>query len=191
MSDYDIHSCGYYCDRHACIVAQRNELRDKLFSDQAVKTYSGGKPNYTQPIEPTIDGWPLWSGLPQPEPEPVALDQIEQYRMQMVAIATAAIGYWKEGDGIQPEYDTPPLRDVAKLYSKYEALYTAPPQREWQGLTEGETVELALSAFALPEVSTEMRSHLQNELIKSMNEPDSRLMIFAAIIEQALQEKNT
>jgi len=51
MSDYDIHSCGYYCDRPACIEVQRNELRDKLFSDQAVKTYSGGKPNYTQPIE--------------------------------------------------------------------------------------------------------------------------------------------
>ena len=51
MSDTDIHSCGYYCDRHACIVAQRNELRDKLFEGQAVKTYSGGKPNYTQPIE--------------------------------------------------------------------------------------------------------------------------------------------
>jgi len=51
MSDTDIHSCGYYCDRPACIVAQRNELRDKLFSDQAVKTYSGGKPNYTQPIK--------------------------------------------------------------------------------------------------------------------------------------------
>jgi len=51
MSDTDIHSCGYYCDRHACIVAQRDELRQKLFSDQAVKTYSGGKPNYTQPEE--------------------------------------------------------------------------------------------------------------------------------------------
>jgi len=51
MSDYDIHSCGYYCNRPACIEVQRNELRDKLFSDQAVKTYSGGKPNYTQPIE--------------------------------------------------------------------------------------------------------------------------------------------
>jgi len=51
MSDTDIHSCGYYCDRHACIVAQRNELRDKLFEGQAVKTYSGGKPNYTQPIK--------------------------------------------------------------------------------------------------------------------------------------------
>ena len=31
MSDYDIHSCGYYCDRHACILRQRDEMRDKLF----------------------------------------------------------------------------------------------------------------------------------------------------------------
>jgi hypothetical protein len=71
MSDYDIHSCGYYCDRPACIVRQRDELRDKFFEEirtsegntqisdsQAaesaqpwVKTYSGGKPNYTQPKE--------------------------------------------------------------------------------------------------------------------------------------------
>ena len=51
MIDTDIHSCGYYCDRPLCIKAQRDELRDKLFSNQAVKTYSGGKPNYTQPIE--------------------------------------------------------------------------------------------------------------------------------------------
>ena len=51
MSDYDIHSCGYYCDRPLCIKAQRDELRDKLFSEQALKTYSDGKPNYTQPDE--------------------------------------------------------------------------------------------------------------------------------------------
>ena len=63
MSDTDIHSCGYYCDRHACIVAQRNELRDKLFEGQAVKTYSGGKPNYTQPIEKR------WVGLTSEELE--------------------------------------------------------------------------------------------------------------------------
>ena len=37
MSDYDIHSCGYYCNRPACILRQRDELRQKLFSDQAVK----------------------------------------------------------------------------------------------------------------------------------------------------------
>jgi len=30
MSDHDIHSCGYYCDRPACIEVQRNELRNKL-----------------------------------------------------------------------------------------------------------------------------------------------------------------
>ena len=33
MSDTDIHSCGYYCDRHACIEVQRNELRDKMFEE--------------------------------------------------------------------------------------------------------------------------------------------------------------
>jgi hypothetical protein len=36
-------------------VVQRNELRDKLFEGQAVKTYSGGKPNYTQPEARTGD----------------------------------------------------------------------------------------------------------------------------------------
>jgi hypothetical protein len=31
MIDYDIHSCGYYCDRHACIKAQRDDLREKIY----------------------------------------------------------------------------------------------------------------------------------------------------------------
>jgi hypothetical protein len=63
MSDTDIHSCGYYCERHACIKTQRDELRNKLFSDQAVKTYSGGKPTYTQPIEHEfIDTTAKWGG---------------------------------------------------------------------------------------------------------------------------------
>jgi hypothetical protein len=81
MSDYDIHSCSYYCDRPACIERQRNELRDKLFeeirtserniqtsdketpesSQPWVKTYSGDKPNYTQPIEKE------WVGLTDDE----------------------------------------------------------------------------------------------------------------------------
>jgi len=56
--------------------------------------------------------------------EPV-LQEIEQYRLQMAGISTAAIGYWKEGDGIHPDYDTPALRDVAKLYAKYDELYKA------------------------------------------------------------------
>jgi len=32
MTDYDIHSCGYYCDRPLCIKAQRNKLRDKFIA---------------------------------------------------------------------------------------------------------------------------------------------------------------
>lgn len=53
----------------------------------------------------------------------VKLDEIEQYRVQMAGICTAAIGYWKEADGIHPDYDTPALRDVARLYAKFDALY--------------------------------------------------------------------
>lgn len=55
------------------------------------------------------------------------LEDIEQYRLQMAAIGTTAFGYWKESDGIKPEYDTVPLRDVAKLYAKYEALASQSP----------------------------------------------------------------
>ena len=51
------------------------------------------------------------------------LTEIEQYRMQMAGICTAALGYWKEGDGIHPDYDTPALREVARLYAKYAELY--------------------------------------------------------------------
>ena len=51
------------------------------------------------------------------------LDDIEQYRMQIAGICTAALGYWKEGDSVHPDYDTPALRDVAKLYAKYADLH--------------------------------------------------------------------
>jgi len=57
--------------------------------------------------------------------QPQKLEDVEQYRMQMAGISTAAMGYWKEGDSIHPDYDTPALRDVAKLYAKYDALYKA------------------------------------------------------------------
>jgi hypothetical protein len=61
----------------------------------------------------------------QPAVQEPVLHEIEQYRMQMAGISTAALGYWKEGDSIHPDYDTPALRDVAKLYAKYAALHAA------------------------------------------------------------------
>ena len=65
----------------------------------------------------------------QTDGKPV-LQDIEQYLMQMAGICTAAVGYWKEGDGIHPDYDTPALRDVARLYAKYDALYKAQSEQE-------------------------------------------------------------
>jgi hypothetical protein len=54
-----------------------------------------------------------------------ALRDSERHRMQMAAICTASIGYWTEYDSISPDYDTLALRDVAKLYAKYDSLYKA------------------------------------------------------------------
>lgn len=50
------------------------------------------------------------------------LEENEQYRQQMAGISCAAMGHWKEGEGVHPDYDTVALRDVAKLYAKYDAL---------------------------------------------------------------------
>jgi hypothetical protein len=61
------------------------------------------------------------TALAQPA-APANLSDNEQYRLQMAAISTAAFGYWKEDDDILPDYDTPALRDVARLYAKYESL---------------------------------------------------------------------
>lgn len=48
------------------------------------------------------------------------LGSIEQYQLQMAAICTAAIGYWKLGQPIHADYDTPALQDVAALYARYQ-----------------------------------------------------------------------
>jgi hypothetical protein len=111
MSDYDIHSCGYYCDRHACIVAQRNELRDKLFSNQAVKTYSGGKPNYTEPIEQEPVAWGVDEG------EGRCIDLHDLYFVQS---------------------DAQHMAELKGTHAKAIPLYTAPPNKEWVGLTDDE-----------------------------------------------------
>lgn len=47
----------------------------------------------------------------------------ETHRMQMAGISEAAMGYWKEGDSIHPDYDCIALRDVAALYGKYDTLF--------------------------------------------------------------------
>jgi len=56
MSDYDIHSCGYYCDRHACILRQRDELRDKLFEE--IRAFEGN--TQTSDTKPAESSQSLW-----------------------------------------------------------------------------------------------------------------------------------
>jgi hypothetical protein len=131
MSDTDIHSCGYYCDRHACIVAQRNELRDKLFGEQWVKTYSGGKPNYTEPCERCgkVNPAEIHTCSPkQPEQEPAAW---------MWDVYSGA-GYTSRGIDFFPT-DIP--------FAKHTPLYTA-PQSEWVGLTNEEIEEIYTNAMS-------------------------------------------
>ena len=112
----------------------------------------------------------LRNALAEPEQKPVALDQIEQYRLQMAAISTAAMGYWKKGDGILPDYDTPALRDVADLYAKYELLVAQPKQkREWQALTDEELLEILKSTVA----------------------PWVYINCFSRAVEKKIKEKNT
>lgn len=138
MSDYDIHSCGYYCDRHACIVAQRNELRDKLFSEPSLKgddferafyrDWEAGKVKRVFESEPMIDGWPLYSGLPQPEPEPIAYINVEERKLE-----------WATPIG----WNTPTVVKMDKV-----PLYAAPLKKEWVGLTDEELLDLADMAYA-------------------------------------------
>jgi len=59
------------------------------------------------PTDPLRDGEQLYRAGTVPK-----LESIEQYRLQMVAIGTAAFGYWREGDTIHADYDTVPPRDV-------------------------------------------------------------------------------
>lgn len=79
------------------------------------------------------------------------LEDIEQYRMQMAGIMTAALGYWKEGDPIHEDYMTVAIRDVAKLYAKYDALFqeksaASQAQTERKPMTEAQ-IDAAVVAW--------------------------------------------
>lgn len=142
MTDTDIHSCGYYCDRPACIVAQRNELRDKMFLEQEVKTYSGGKPNYTQPEQVAQFkfqeyGPPNWGDSQVTKPEFVAeqkamdegLRKMVEQEEDYDAIANKQLASLKAAAKVT--FEDAVVRAVHKLYN-------APPQREFIGLTHEE-----------------------------------------------------
>ena len=138
-----------------------------------------------------MDKVPLYTA-PQTQTEPKPVAYLSKSKKNYVVVGQVN---WNVGtDDWIPLYTAPPQHESAptKLMIVPALLEHAGyvKKKEWVGLTEKETIDLALNAFALPEVSLEQRLHLQFELVKAMNEPDSRLMIFAATIEDKLKEKN-
>ena len=82
-----------------------------------VKTYSGGKPNYTQPIEPEPVAW----GVDEGEGRCISLHDLY---------------FVKE--------DADHMAELKGTHAKVVALYTAPPKKEWVELTKEECFELCV-----------------------------------------------
>jgi hypothetical protein len=70
----DIHSCSYYCTRPACVLAQRDELRDKLQAE----------PVAWVPVHP-VQG-PLWA-MTTDNPSP---ERLPQYPLRALYAAPPA-----------------------------------------------------------------------------------------------------
>lgn len=128
-----------------CLAQQdERELFEHFINTQTKQsTLKDANGFYEDPL--TYDWWKVWQAraaltAPQDaqERDKVNLQDIEQYRMQMAGISTAAFGYWKPEDGIHPDYDTVALRDVAALYAKYDALFKAAQPAQPEGKAEQE-----------------------------------------------------
>jgi len=124
--------------------------------------------------EPTIDGWPLYSGLPtppdnfidairyntaisqgdqridptkiykEPEPESVAYINVEERKLEW---ATPI------------KWETPTVVKMDKV-----PLYTAPPQREWVGLTDDERDKIREQAhYEFDDISNAIETKLKEK----------------------------
>jgi hypothetical protein len=131
---------------------ERKALQERLAQPEPwVKTYCGGKPNYTT----------------QPEPQPVAIG--EEWKPCVKLPIVVHVREQRKGEthvstreGITPvKEDDLIMRGVAgeeypigrELFNRTYTFNTAPPKREWVGLTEDEFEEvLAKYNEALPVV---------------------------------------
>ena len=131
MTDTDIHSCGYYCDRPLCIKAQRDELRDKFIATIPTPMAEPEPFEYWNAVE----GW-------------VKIDEVRQH------FDTANCGtiYKHEGEGRVP-------------------LYTAPPKKEWVGLTDAEIEQVCVPLGAAMLSFTEVAKAIEAKL-KEKNAPN-------------------
>ena len=103
MTDTDIHSCGYYCDRPLCIKAQRDELRNKFIATIPTPM------DEPEPFEywNAVEGW-------------VKIDEVRQH------FDTAGCGtiYKTSGEGRVPLY-TAPQREWVGLTNAEVNMFSA------------------------------------------------------------------
>jgi hypothetical protein len=133
----DIHSCGYYCDRPACIKAQRDELRDKLaqpeqesFSPEAIRAtqaawkmgYDAAKAEQPEqkpvPWESFFKRYCPWMAQPEQDVPATCFGNIEP------------VGWLESPDGAFRENPLYKIKFPSKLLSWQVSLYTAAPQRK-------------------------------------------------------------
>jgi hypothetical protein len=128
---------SWFDSRQAIADALRASLAQ---TEPWVKTYSGGKPNYTQPIEQEPAAW----GVDEGEGRCISLHDLY---------------FVKE--------DADHMAELKGTHAKVVALYTAPPKKEWLGLTDDEVYEAVENSNSV--------------LVKDM----------ARAVEAKLKEKNT
>jgi hypothetical protein len=129
MTDYDIHSCGYYCDKPACIKAQRDQLRDKLYEIYEVWAGSEGIP------------------IPETAAEAYLVRLVEQMR------DIAKNGAQQPEETMKTELMKEPncygdgnvYRGLRSRDSEAKTIYTE-SRKEWVGLTDEEILAAGLSA---------------------------------------------
>jgi hypothetical protein len=70
-------------------------------------------------------------------------------------------------------------------------LHDGKKKRPWAGLTDEETIDLAVKVGARLDLPPATKMQLQQQFIDALRKPDSLWMLFARDIEAKLKEKNT
>jgi hypothetical protein len=112
--------------------------------------------------EPLVDGWPLYSGLPQ---EPVAVWELQEDGWDTIADRD-----WMESLPIGTKlYTAPPQREegcaeCGKKLSDGWALYCVKcSEREWQGLTDEDLWELVQKTPSFDETVAAVEAKLKQK----------------------------
>jgi hypothetical protein len=133
--------------------------------------------------------------LAQP-PLPVQPDHIVDAN-KMAQPAQEPPSEWAGIKAILDEYGLQAIDFVADWKAQQELVFDCPrcghvcSQRPWVGLTDEETIDLAVKVGARLDLPPATKMQLQQQFIDALRKPDSLWMLFARDIEAKLKEKNT